>query len=286
MIKTIIAGGLRAGLATAFATAVTLSFSTAAMAESEYRICAEKGNRGWILTDGPGAVFTDWQANKIIGEIIGDGRCQSGWTLQTKFDHRLSNHVEHNKSNFAMGGNSESSTVTTDAKSRTNLRFNRGLNKFGAVPESYVNGNGVTFNFGSHDPGAGTVTYIRSTDSKSFTNTYAFFNDKDPRSKSNDCGVGKTYNKCMQNYSYNRKRDTVTTNTDASSAGYTVTRKRTFCPSSAEWTIVGPNGNAVVKTAGRVFPCKTKTVSSVITTTRSNPASTSVNSNRYVTNPD
>ena len=278
MVKNIIASVVTAVAA--------LSFSSVASADVEYRICAEKGKRGWILTDGPGAVFTDWQANKVIGEMIGDGRCQSGWTMVTEFDPRTSNHVQTNKSNFANGGESTSSTETTDAKSRTNLRFNRGLNKFGAVPESYVNGNGVTFNFGSHNTGAGTITYIRSTDSKPFVNPYAFFNDKDPNSNSNDCGPGKTYGKCMQQYSFNRKRDTVTTNTEVASSGYTVTRKRTFCPTSVEWTMVAPNGVSVVKTAGRVFPCKTQVISSVITTTSNTPASTSVVSNRYVVNPD
>ena len=62
-------------------SAVVAMATAGSASASPMTLCAKKGANGYILY-GHNATTTDWAANKAIGEAIGDGKCQSGWTLE------------------------------------------------------------------------------------------------------------------------------------------------------------------------------------------------------------
>lgn len=53
-------------------------------------LCAEQGPNGWKLDGDFNSNYTDWEANREIGELIGDGNCQFGWTITETVDPRIS----------------------------------------------------------------------------------------------------------------------------------------------------------------------------------------------------
>ena len=54
-----------------------------------HTICAEKARFGWKLSGDAGSVFRNWATNKAIGEAIGDGNCQTGWTMVSSVNQRV-----------------------------------------------------------------------------------------------------------------------------------------------------------------------------------------------------
>lgn len=107
------------------AVIAALSFGTAASAQGvtgPHTFCAEKARWGWKITgdaNAPGSAFHDWHANKAIGEIIGDGNCQEGWTMISTVDARVMDELGMSgvtgRSNFTVNSVTGVTTTTTDA---------------------------------------------------------------------------------------------------------------------------------------------------------------------------
>lgn len=257
-----------------------------------FALCADKGRWGWKITgstDAPGSTFRDWQTNKVLGEIIGDGNCQDGWTMTSDVDPRIQgvptsklNGVE--TSSVATLRGSHSSVVTDDAGRITASwqgfapevlkgRNNGSNDKWKLVSTDGVNHTYKLVKKGNHPWPKGS--------------TYVFIDQDiiDRDFKGGTATVDPFYHDKLR---YAASRDTTTTVQDfdvETTKTYSYIKTRTFCPSVWTYGYVSPAGQVVAIKQGNVGPCVDKkyvvTRDAVSNTTRS--VTNVVVGDRYVT---
>ena len=236
-----------------------------APAAKTYTICAEEARFGWKLSGTPGSTFTDHAANKAIGQVIGDGNCQSGWTMVTDIDPRTTTSTSGTGMWSARQG-AVTSTVAQDAGRITSSYQ-------GFAPEvlkGRTNGAGDKWKLVEADGnGGGTYKVKRSGNTSRPVGTELHFTQQMLIDRDNRGGTGTTNEYWWRNFRYAASED-VTTTDQVVNSGVSVTRTRVMCPSVYDYTFVAPTGEAVAVVNGRVFPCTVKrsTVSSTRTNSR------------------
>lgn len=116
-MKNIIASIIVAAGAVAFAMPATAVTGSAPAADN-LTICATEGAHGWKLEGIVASNFTDWQTNRAIGELIGDGNCQEGWQMVSEGDPRIFEQLgmsNTSRSNFSVNTVLDSSVEKVDA---------------------------------------------------------------------------------------------------------------------------------------------------------------------------
>ena len=116
-MKNIIASVVVAAGAIALAMPATAVTSSAPAADN-LTICAEKARFGWKLEGIVASNFTDWQTNRAIGELIGDGNCQEGWKMVSESDPRVFEEMgmrNTSRSNFSINTVLDSNVEKVDA---------------------------------------------------------------------------------------------------------------------------------------------------------------------------
>ena len=254
-------------------------------------LCAEKGRFGWKIT-GPSftANFTDWQANKAIGEAIGDGKCQSGWDMSSSVDPRIQGMPSSfskltSSDSVATVRGSSSNTVTNDA-GRITTAYNGNAP---AILKGTRSGAGDKWKLVQSDGnGGGTYKVIRpGNTSRSRGDTLLFTSQMlQDRDNNGNCTVNSRF---CRNLRYAASQDTTTTVTDydvENTRTYNVTKYRTFCPSVWTYTFVNPTGQAVASAKGYEGQCVTRSyVSQYTVSAPSTVSKTTVTvGSKYVSN--
>lgn len=232
--------------------AIVAAFAAFAGNASAETLCAEKGRWGWKI-DGPdfSANYTDWQANKAIGQVIGDGNCQSGWTMVHTVDPRIQ--ISGGKVVFddvVVGTETVTSTKSVFTGRKT-LAFN------GSYPTVIRNvDTGMRKKFIGTDS-AGNGLYRTTKDGYFPKGTVQTWSKDKLAGRDVKSGyTGRNGHKMR----YDQYKD-VTTSHDVDVMGKERrVVSRTFCPSVNSWTFVAPSGEAVATTQGKVGECVTKII--------------------------
>jgi len=288
-MKNIIASVVVAAGAVALAMPATAQVTGSAPTADNLTICATEGTRGWKLTGTPGATFTDWDMNKIIGQIVGDGNCQEGWAMLSSVDPRimLGNGIQLNNVDTATDRvvTDTNTVVTTADAGRITAAYQ------GFAPEVLKgrpnHANDKWKLVAADGNGGGTYKVKRpgnTTRSKGDTLLFTsqMLEDRDHN------GTCTTNAKWCRNFRYGASRDTTTVTEDyvtTTTRTYTYTGTRVFCPSVWTYTFVSPNGDAVGNVQGRVGECQEKryTITRVESFDRNGSTTTSTVGDKYVT---
>jgi len=224
-------------------------------ASTPYTICAEEARFGWKLSGTAGSTFTDWAANKAIGEVIGDGNCQSGWTMITNIDPRV------NQAGPAAQVRISSNTEILDRVVVTNDAGRITAAYQGFAPEVLKgrnNGAGDKWKLVEADGNGGGIYKVkRSGNTSRPRGTELHFTQQMLIDRDNQGGTGATNEYWWRNFRYGASRDTVTT-TSETTQYRTVTRSRVFCPSVYDYVWVSPEGEVTAVVNGRVAPCQVR----------------------------
>lgn len=287
-MKNIIASVVVAAGAVALAVPATAVTSSAPTADN-LTICATEGTRGWKLTGTPGATFTDWNMNQIIGEMVGDGNCQEGWSMLSSVDPRitLGNGTQLNNVDTATDRvvTDTNTVVTTADAGRITAAWQ------GFAPEVLKgrnNGSNDKWKLMSTDGVNHTYKLVKQGNHPWSKGTEHVFTDQmiiDRDFKGGTAVVDPFYYDKLR---YAASRDTTTVNQDyvtTTTRTYTYTGTRVFCPSVWTYTFVSPNGDAVGNVQGRVGECQEKryTVTRVESFDRNGSTTTSTVGDKYVT---
>ena len=268
------------------AAIAALSLGTAASAQvSEVRtvgpntVCAEKARFGWKLTGDAGSAFRDWATNKAIGEAIGDGNCQDGWTMVSSVDQRVFEQL-------GMGGMTsrgfsqttvEGVTVETNAAGRITASWQ------GFAPEVLKgrnNGSNDKWKLMSTDGVNHTYKLVKKGNHPWPKGSTYVFTDQDIIDRDFKGGTATVIPFLHDKLRYAASRDTTTTDY-ARVTGIIVRTVRFICPSQWSYAHVSPTGEMFVYTQD-AKPC-VRNVS-----TRTIPGDTytwsrSVRGSKYVT---
>mgnify|MGYP003335049996 FL=1 len=223
-------------------------------------LCAEKARFGWKIS-GPdfSANYTDWQANKAIGQVIGDGNCQSGWAMVSSVDPRIQFGASKVVFDDVVVGTKTVTRTKTNTTSvfdgRKTLAFN------GDFPSVIRNvDTGMRKRFIGVDS-SGNGLYRTTKDGYFPKGTVQVWS----KSKLADRDVKSGYSGANgHKMRYDQFKDVTTSHTfDAEVPVMGKERRvvsRTFCPSVHTWTFVAPSGEAVATTQGKVGECVTKII--------------------------
>ena len=223
-----------------------------------YTICAEEARFGWKLSGTPGSTFTDHAANKAIGQVIGDGNCQSGWTMVTDIDPRTTVSTRGTGMWSARQG-AVSSTVAQDA-GRVTSSYQ------GFAPEALKGfsiaqgGYGDKWRLQSSDGnGGGTYKLVKKGNHPWARGTTHVFTSQMIQDRDSVGGTStRPGNKRWEDKLRYAASEDVTTTDQVVNSGVSVTRTRVMCPSVYDYTFVAPTGEAVAIVNGHVFPCTVK----------------------------
>ena len=257
------------------ATVVALATSSVSSA-NPLTLCATKGPNGYVI-DGHNATTTDWQANKAIGEAIGDGNCQSGWSLQANMKS-------------AKGGRQ---VTTGTTKGIEVLSSETSTVSAGRMTSPYRNGNPPVVlkgtKSGANDKwrlvspdgnGGGTYKVVRpGNTSRSKGDTLLFTAQmlKD-RDRNGNC---TTNSKWCRNLRYGASKD-VTKETTETTTYRTKTVRIQVCPHSYDFLWRNMFGQLVAKVEQDIVPCRWKTVSSSVVETMTQIGHRTYVSNKYI----
>ena len=239
-------------------------------------LCAKKGANGYILY-GHNATTTDWAANKAIGEAIGDGKCQSGWTLEANMK----------SAQRSSGGTSYGTSVNTEVSSETSTV------SAGRMTSPYRNGTPPVVlkgtKSGANDKwrlvspdgnGGGVYKVVRpGNTSRSKGDTLLFTAQmlKD-RDRNGNC---TTNSKWCRNLRYGASKD-VTKETTKTTTYRTKTVRVQVCPHSYNFLWRNMFGQLVAKVEQDIVPCRWKTVSSSVVETMTQIGHRTYVSNTYI----
>ena len=243
-------------------------------------ICAYDRPNGWVL-EGTHATFTDWAANQVIGEAIGDGNCQTGWSMATFIDQRIPG-VMPTTSRTVVSGGLDTVTVTVVDAGRKTSAYN---GEAPAVLKGQRGGAGDKWRLVQSDGnGGGIYRVVRSGNTSRPRGTELLFDADMLMARDNQSGDATVNEYWQRNYRYDAVRDVTTTDTSAVYRTVTIKHTHVSCPPSYEWAFISPDGSVSAVTKGEVKPCVTKTR----TSTQSvliRPASTTVETGeKYIPN--
>jgi hypothetical protein len=244
-----------------------------APASKTYTICAEEARFGWKLSGTPGSTFTSWGTNKAIGQIIGDGNCESGWTMSTNMDARVFEEMgASGRSTFNSTGTAvtDVSVQTVDAGRMTNRNVidafdvgnvNTDVVKITMAPAVVIinEDNGAKKKFVKFENGSAYYRVVREGTGPNATpvGTVQEWDFRKWIERTN--ALGCTGNNCHKTR-YSASRDVTTT--ELTTTQYVNVRSvRVSCPTVYNYIFSGPSG-AVVVNNGRVKACTTKIVNS------------------------
>lgn len=222
-------------------------------------LCAEKARFGWKIS-GPdfSANYTDWQANKAIGQVIGDGNCQDGWTMVSSVDPR----IQFGGSKVVFDDVVVGTKTVTRTKSVFDGRVTSAYN--GTAPDVLKGrraGAADKWKLVSRDGnGGGIYRVVKPGNTSRSKGTKLHFTSDMLIARDNQSGTATTNEYWHRNFRYNQYKD-VTTSHDVDVMGKERrVVSRTFCPSVHTWTFVAPSGEAVATTQGKVGECVTKII--------------------------
>ena len=243
-------------------------------------ICAYDRPNGWVL-EGTHATFTDWAANQVIGEAIGDGNCQTGWSMATFMDQRIPG-VMPTTSRTVVSGGLDTVTVTVVDAGRKTSAYN---GEAPAVLKGQRDGAGDKWRLVQSDGnGGGTYRVVRPGNTSRPRGTELLFDADMLMARDNQSGDATVNEYWQRNYRYDAVRDVTTTDTSAVYRTVTIKHTHVSCPPSYEWAFISPDGSVSAVTKGEVKPCVVKTR----TSTQSvliRPASTTVETGeKYIPN--
>lgn len=268
-MKNIIASVVVAAGAVALAMPATAQVTGSAPTADNLTICAEKARFGWKLSGTPGATFTQWDTNKAIGEIIGDGNCESGWSMSTSMDARvfeemgMSSRSSYDSTGTAVTG---VSVATVDAGRMTNRNVVDPLNvgnvntnavKITMAPAVVIinESSGAKKKFVKFENGSAYYRVVREGTTPG-AHPRGYVQEWDSRKWIEQTNaLGCTGNNCHKTR-YHASRDVTTTETTTTQY-VNVKSVRVFCPTVYDYVFTGPSG-AVVVNNGRAKPCTTK----------------------------
>ena len=243
-------------------------------------ICAYDRPNGWVL-EGTHATFTDWAANQVIGEAIGDGNCQSGWSMATFIDPRITGVVPTTSRTVVSGGLDTVTVTVVDAGRKTSAYTGEAP----VVLKGRKNGAGDKWRLVQSDGnGGGIYRVVKPGNTSRPVGTELLFDAQMLIDRDNQGGTATTNPRWHRNYRYDAVRDVTTTDTSAVYQTVTITSRTVHCPTSYEWAFISPDGSVSAVTKGEVKPCVVKTR----TSTQSvliRPASTTVETGeKYIPN--
>lgn len=257
----------------------SVAFANVASA-STFTLCAEEARNGWKL-EGGSATFTDWSANQAIGEMIGDGNCQSGWTLVTDIDPRIDGVAPASRTRNSSNSFVTNVTTVTNDAGRITASWQ------GFAPEVLL-GRSVA------NGGDGTKWKLVDTDGVNHTyklkrvgihpwprGSLWVATDQDIIDRDFKGGTAVVDRLREDKLRYAASTDTTTTDTQTNSY-VTVTTFTIHCPSVYDYTWLSPEGEAVAFVAGEVRECNVKRNSRTVQV-GSSTSSVSVTGDRYVT---
>ena len=247
--------------------AIVAAFAAFAGNASAETLCAEKGRWGWKI-DGPdfSANYTDWQANKAIGQFIGDGNCQDGWTMVHTVDPRIQ--ISGGKVVFddvVVG----TETVTRTKTNTTSVFDGRITSAYNGTAPDVLKGRRAgaadKWKLVSRDGnGGGIYRVVKPGNTSRPKGTQLHFTSDMLVARDNQSGTATTNPYWHRNFRYDQYKDVTTSHTfDAEVPVMGKERRvvsRTFCPSVNSWTFVAPSGEAVATTQGKVGECVTKII--------------------------
>lgn len=117
-MKNIIASIILSLGAASLAMPAAAQVTGSAPAAENLTICATEGTRGWKLDGIVASNFTDWQTNRAIGMLIGDGNCQEGWKMISKGNPRVLEEMGMgytDRRNFSVNITLDTSTAKVNA---------------------------------------------------------------------------------------------------------------------------------------------------------------------------
>ena len=257
----------------------SVAFANVASA-STFTLCAEEARNGWKL-EGGSATFTDWSANQAIGEMIGDGNCQSGWTLVTDIDPRVDGVAPASRTRNSSNSFVTNVTTVTNDAGRITASWQ------GFAPEVLL---------GRPVANGGDGTKWKLIDTDGVNHTYKLkrvgihpwprgsrwvATDQDIIDRDFKGGTAIVSRLREDKLRYAASRDTTTTDTQTDRY-VTYTTFSISCPSVYDYTWLSPEGEAVAFVAGEVRPC---TVSRNARKVKvgSSTRSVSVTGDKYVT---
>ena len=258
------------------AATAALTFATTASAQTganldlnDMTICAEKARFGWKLSGTPGATFTKWDTNKAIGEMIGDGNCESGWSMSTSMDARVFEEMGmSSRSSFDSTGTAVTgvSVDTVDAGRMTNRNvidafdvgnINTDAVKITMAPAVVIinESSGAKKKFVKFENGSAYYRVVRegTTPGALPRGTIQEWNFRKWIEQTN--ALGCTGINCHKTR-YHASRD-VTTTESTTTQYVNVKSVRVSCPTVYDYVFTGPSG-AVVVNNGRAKACTTK----------------------------
>jgi hypothetical protein len=232
-------------------------------------LCAKKGANGYILY-GHNATTTDWAANKAIGEAIGDGKCQSGWTLQSNMKSaKGSRQVTTGTAKGIEVTSSETSTVSAGRKTGA---FN---GNFPSVIRNVDTGARKKF-IGTDSAGRGLYKLTNNGFyPKGTVQTWS-----KARLAARDVNSGYTGPNAHK-LRYDASKD-VTKETTKTTTYRTKTIRIQVCPHSYDFLWRNMFGQLVAKVEQDIVPCRWKTVSSSVVETMTQIGRRTYVSSKYI----
>lgn len=229
---------------------VAILAATPAFADT---LCADKGRWGYKITGSEfSANYTNHAANTAIGEIIGDGNCQSGWEMITEIDPRIDISSEVVYDRVVVGTRTRSKTTevfdgrvtssyTGEAPSVLKGRPNRAADKWKLVE---ADGNG-----------GGTYRVTKPGNTSRTKGTELHFSRDMLIARDNKSGTATANSYWHRNFRYDQYKE-VTTSREIDIMGTQPRRTtRVKCPPVFSWAFVSPSGDVVAVTQGRVVEC-------------------------------
>lgn len=218
-----------------------------------YTLCATQGAFGWKLSgEGFNSNFTDWTVNKVVGQAIGAGNCESGWVMNSTVDPRIVfgantnfNGIDTAYDTTVTGTNTE---VTTSPASKRLTAEYQGW----APPRISNRDTGAMKNLVGYD-NRGRALYLVLNGSQA-GNIQKWSETKlIDRSIKNGCrGLN------CHNLRYDASQDTTTVTVDSETEvtkTHNFTKTRTICPSVWSYEFVSPSGDSVATFTQRAGEC-------------------------------
>lgn len=256
-------------------------------------LCADKGRFGWKIT-GPNynSNTTDWQAKQALGQAIGDGVCQAGWSLVSTVDHRIVNgpankvHLDSTSSVATVRGSS--STTVTNSAGLITAPWQGFAPQFLKGRRTAIGGSNDKWKLKKTDGDNHKYKLVKQGNHPWPKGSKHVFTTQDILDRDYKGGTATKGVFLQDKLRYNASKDTTTTVTNydvETTRTYNVSSYRTFCPSVWTYAFVSPTGEVVATTKGKERPCTTRrTMSQRTVTVPSTVSETSVTvGSKYVT---